>query len=262
MNLLFFMVLLFFSCSSENRLEEEVVARVNESVLTKEALSQLVGDSPESRKIYTHAINRWVEKILLYNAAISVGLNKDRGLVEQKESFYKDLLVSSYINTRTDKPGFPIKNEVSQYYIKNKKSFARAGDEVVVKHFVSKTLKEAKSIKKELNKNKKSKKIEEIIKKHKPTTRTLRAELLKDSLVGFVFGGNVGDVLGPKKHGEDYHVFQILKKNKKGSLRGLELVHDEIYQRLYKKKEIDVLKQTIDSLYARSDVFISQEFFR
>lgn len=260
--MLFFILLLFFSCSSENKRGEEVVARVNEVVLTKEALSQLVGAAPVGRKTYVHAINRWVEKTLLYNAAIMEGLDKDRGLEEQKETFYKDLLVSSYINTKTESLGSPLKKEVSEYYINNKKNFSRKEEEIVVKHFVSKTLKEAKSIKRELTKNKKSKKIEEIIKKHKPTIRTLRAELLKDNLVGFVFGGGVGDVLGPKKLGQSYHVFQILKKHKKGSVLGLEVVHDEIYQRLYKKKGVAALTQIVDSLYAQSDVFISQELFR
>ena len=259
MNLLFFIVLFFFSCLQEKKNSKEVVARVNEVVLTKEALVHLVGSAPAGRKTYLHAINRWVEKTLLYNAAIGSGLNKDRRLLGQKEAFYKDLLVSSYISAKTEKLNLLLKNEVSEYYIKNKKGFTRAEEEVVVKHFVSKTIKEAKTIRKELKKNRK---IEKIIKKHKPTTRLLRGELLKDSLVGFVFSGNVGDVLGPKKHGEDYHVFQILKKHKKGSIRGLELVYDEIYQRLYKEKEISFLAQIIDSLYVGSDVFVSKDFFK
>ena len=149
MILFFFMILLFFSCSSENSAREEVVARVNEVVLTKKMLGQLVGGEHAGRKIYLHAINRWVEKTLLYNAALVAGLKKDKSLVKQKEDFYADLLVSSYINIKLEKPSLLLKEDVSEYYVNNKNSFVRAGDEVVVKHFVSKTAKEAKTIKKE-----------------------------------------------------------------------------------------------------------------
>ena len=74
----------------------------------------------------------------------------------------------------------------------------------------------------------------------------------------FVFEGVVGDVLGPKEHGGNFHVFQILQKHKKDSYYGLEKVYDEIYQRLYKEKETLVLRSVLDSLYLNTDVFVSQ----
>ena len=65
--------------------------------------------------------------------------------------------------------------------------------------------------------------------------------------------------MGPKKHNNKHHVFQILQKHKKGSFLGLERVYGDIYQRLYKEKEALVLRGVVDSLYLNSDVFISQE---
>ena len=52
---------------------------------------------------------------------------------------------------------------------------------------------------------------------------------------------------------------EILKKYKKGSARGLELVYDEIYERLHKQKKEALVASTIDSLYLSSDVFISPD---
>ena len=65
--------------------------------------------------------------------------------------------------------------------------------------------------------------------------------------------------LGPKKHNENFHVFQILQKHKEGSYFGLEKVYDEIYQRLYKEKEALVFVFVLDSLYLKSDVFVSNK---
>ena len=76
---------------------------------------------------------------------------------------------------------------------------------------------------------------------------------------GFIFSGSTGDILGPKKNDQGFHLFEILKKYKKGSDRGLELVYDEIYERLFKQKREALVASTLDSLYLSSDVFISPD---
>ena len=97
--------------------------------------------------------------------------------------------------------------------------------------------------------------------KQQVETKTLRKNEAGSNLLGFVFTGVVGDVFGPKEHNKEFHVFQVLQKNKRGSYLGLEKVYDEIYQRLYKEKEYLILVSVLDSLYMNSDVFISQEMF-
>jgi len=261
--LLFVFVCLFvFSCSSESPSPQEVVARVNKEVLTKESLLRLAGGDFSESKTLLQVTNRWVEKRLLHHAAVNLGLNKDKKLTKQRDVFYEDLLVSSYVHIKTkDRPPV-LKKEISNYYNKNKKSFTRTAEEIVVKHFLSSTKKEADNIKRVLKKNKGGKKTEQIIKKYIPKTRVLNASLKKDNLVGFVFSGAAGDIVGPKKNAGLYHVFQIIKKHKRGSLRGLELVYDEIQQRISKQKELDFLASVLDSLYFNSDVFISPEVFK
>ena len=260
---LFVLVCLFvFSCSSESAPREEVVARVNNDVLTKKALSQLVGEGFSDSKVLLQATNRWVEKRLLHGAAVNLGLKKDKKLIKKGVAFYEDLLVSSYVRVKTEKRPPVLKKEISNYYNKNKKSFTRSSQEILVKHFLSSTKKEADNIKRILKRNKGGNKTEQIIKKYKPKTRVLNASLKKDSLVGFVFNGGVGDVVGPKENRGFYHVFQIIKKHKKGSLKGLELVYDEIQQRISKQKELAFLNGILDSLYMNSDVFISPEVFK
>ena len=261
MYLFLLVALLFCSCFSEKELSSEVVARVNKKTLTKKELSELVGSGPVGTKTLFHATSRWVENTLLYNAAVKAGLKKDKKLINQKDQFYVDLLVSSYLQIKAKDHHTISKKEISDSYNKNKKSFIRKDDAVSVKHFIVQTKKEAESIKKKLIKNRDGKKIEKIINDVRPENRILTKNKLKDSLVGFVFDGKVGDVLGPKKHGGFYHLFQVLKKHKKGGLVGLEVVYDEIYKRIYKQKESILLSFVVDSLYSASDVFISPGVF-
>ena len=85
MYLLCIFIFIHFSCSSNGGGEENVVARVNETALTKEQLSSLAGSAVSDSRVLLLATNRWIEKTLLYNEAIKSG-NVDE---EAKKQFLK-----------------------------------------------------------------------------------------------------------------------------------------------------------------------------
>ena len=260
MKLVVLIVYLFFvSCDVDNKAEGNIVARVGRETLTKENLLFLAGNRAGDLGFFSRTINNWVENKLLYLAAVSLGLDKDLKLMKERDLFYENLLISSYIKIQTKQKTRTTKKEVSDYYLKNKESFKRKDDEVVVKHFVFSTNKAAKKTMRELMKKKPTVDIEELLNKQQVETKTLRKKDAGSNFVGFVFSAAVGDVVGPKKHNNNYHVFQIIQKHKEGSYLGLEKVYDEIYNRLYKEKEALVLGAVLDSLYLKSDVFVSQE---
>ncbi len=107
--------------------------------------------------------------------------------------------------------------------------------------------------------NKKGKEFEGLIEKYKPETKTVKEGLIGDNLIGFVFKYSTGDIVGPKIINDSYHVFDILKKYNKKSIRGLEVVYDEIHQRLFKTKEVQFLNSIIDRLFLNNDIYISPE---
>ncbi|SVB70518.1 uncharacterized protein METZ01_LOCUS223372, partial [marine metagenome] len=125
MCLLYIFIFIHFSCSSKGGGEESVVARVNETTLTKEQLSALAGSTVSDSRVLLLATNRWIEKTLLYNEAVKSGLKKDTEIIRRRDRFYKDLLVSSFLEIQTKNRINITKKEVSNYYAKNKKSFTR-----------------------------------------------------------------------------------------------------------------------------------------
>ena len=258
MCLLYIFIFIHFSCSSKGGGEESVVARVNETTLTKEQLSALAGSTVSDSRVLLLATNRWIEKTLLYNEAVKSGLKKDTEIIRRRDRFYKDLLVSSFLEIQTKNKINITKKEVSSYYAKNKKSFTRPDDEIIIKHFVLPSNKESIKLKK-LLRGGVGAEIEKYVTKYGPQTRLLYRHTAESSAVGFVFSGSAGDILGPKKNDEGFHLFEILKKYKRGSVRGLELVYDEIYERLHKQKKEVLIASTLDSLYLSSDVFISPD---
>ena len=258
--LLFFLFVFFFSCGKNQTADADVIARVNDEVLTKRDLVSLVGEKTNSSDLYERTTRDWVERKLLYGAALSAGLNKDLLLVKERDLFYQNLLISHFIKLNTKKGTSVKKEEVSDYYLKNKESFKRTDAEALVKHFVFSTKKEAEKAKKELIKEKTKEDVKSFLAEQRVETKIIKKGEAGSNLVGYVFSGDVGDFIGPKKHKKNYHLFQVLQKYSVGSYRGLELVFDEIYQRISKEKEISSLERLVDSLYLASDVFVSGEF--
>ena len=155
------------ACGVHKETKGDVVARVGSETLTKEKLYLLGGSRRGDADALSRETKKWVEDELLYRAAISIGLDKDYELIKERDSFYKTLLISSFIKIQTKKKTKTTKKEVSEYYLKNKDTFKRIDDEVVVKHFTFPTSKEAKKIKNQLNKKKSTVDMEEFLKNNK-----------------------------------------------------------------------------------------------
>ena len=259
MSFIFIVFFIFISCSNEGGEPEEVFARVGEKILTKKDVAEMKKVGLVSEGSISNLVNNWVEKTLLYNAAINTNLDKDAVLAKKRDVFYKNLLVSSFLDIKSKKEISVSKKEISNYYNKNKKSFTRNSNEILLKHFVLPTNKEAKKVKRFLKSNKKGKELEALVKKYKPETKTVKEGSIGDNLIGFVFKHSVGDVVGPSLINGSYHVFDILKKHNKKSVKGLEVVYDEIRQRIFKTKELQFLDSILDSLFLNNDIYISPE---
>lgn len=256
---LFLFLALFFSCTKNTKEVVDVYARVGETTLTKKEVLEMKKEGLVEQHSIRHLVDSWVEKTLFYNEAININLDNDKTLLNKRDLFYKNLLISSFLEIKTKKEIKISRKEVSDYYNNNKKSFIRKQDEILLKHFILPTKKEANKLKSLLKSNKKGDQLEEYVKKYKPETKTIKKGLINAGLIGFVFDGSTGDVLGPKKIKSSYHVFDILRKNDKGSFKGLEIVYDEIHQRLFKIKEMQLLNIFLDSLYTSADIYISPE---
>ena len=256
---LFLFFTLFISCAKNTEEVVDIYARVGETILTKKEVLEMKKEGLIEQHSIKHLVESWVEKTLFYNEAININLNKDETLLKKRDLFYKDLLINSFLDIKTRKEIKISRKEVSDYYKNNKKSFIRKQDEILLKHFVLPTKKEANKLKSLLKSNKKGDQLEKYVEKYKPETKTVKRGFINESLVGFVFGNDSGDILGPKSFNSSFHVFEILRKYDKGSFRGLEIVYDEIHQRVLKIKEIQYLNSFLDSLYTSADIYVSPE---
>ena len=67
-------------------------------------------------------------------------------------------------------------------------------------------------------------------------------------------------VVGPIVLGKDISVLKVLGINKQGSIKGLNDVYDEIYQRVFKIKSLRVQESLLDSLKKTVNISINPKY--
>ena len=67
-------------------------------------------------------------------------------------------------------------------------------------------------------------------------------------------------VVGPVVLGKDISVLKVLGINKQGSIKGLNDVYDEIYQRVFKIKSLEVQESLLDSLKKTVNISINPKY--
>ena len=248
------------SCSVRERDDSVVLARVNDQVLTVKKLEKLL--PPESRidDQLKNFIRAWVDNALYYDAALGDGLLKDSHLSSERDRYYKKFMIGSYIQTKTSSSVVVSNSDIREHYDKNPSGFLRQSDEAYVNHFFTTKHSDARSIRSKLLKKQTVDSESELFESFDVEKKTVTKGFLLKKLDIAIFKNKRGAIVGPVRTSNGYHVFEILKKHKKGSRKGLEDVYDKIYQRLLKQKQMVLAADLLDSLKEKSNVFINSNY--
>ena len=169
-------------------------------------------------------------------------------------------MIGSYLQTKTT-PGVIISNsDIRVYYDENPTAFIRQNDEAYVYHFFTTKHSDARLIRSKLLEKRTVDLDGELFESFDVEKKTVTKGFLLKKLDNAIFKNNGGTIVGPVRTGAGYHVFEILKRHKTDSRRGLEDVYDKIYQRLLKQKQVVMAADLLDSLKAKSNVFINSNY--
>ena len=250
----FIFIAFFISCSSKEKTKAPVVARVGDAFLRADDVRLEKSHSKETTVLL---INKWVEQTILYNKAIEKNFNEDSTLLKKRDVFFKDLVVSSFLEQETASNIKITKDQIRKYYINNKIEFQRKEEELYIEHYTTKNINRAKTIVSFLLTKKLNPK--ETISSSLRSTNYIKKDLVHPLFGEKLFSSN-SSVVGPIENGGEYHVFNILEKYKNGSFVGLDLVSDKIYQRLYKKEEIIAKNKLVDSLKKDITIYTNPDY--
>ena len=248
------------SCSVREKDSSVVLARVNDQVLTVKKLEKLL--PPENRidDQLKNFIRAWVDNALYYDAALGDGLLKDSHLSSERDRYYKKIVIGSYLQTKTTSGVMVSNSDIRLYYDENPSAFIRQNDEAYVHHFFTTKHSDARLIRSKLLKKQTIDLEGELFESFGVEQKTVTKGFLLKKLDIAIFKNKKKAIVGPIRTSNGYHVFEILKRHKKGSKVGLEEVYDKIYQRLLKQKQVVLAADLLDSLKEKSNVFINSNY--
>ena len=138
------------SCSVREKDSSVVLARVNDQVLTVSKLEKLLPPKNRIDEQLKKFIRDWVDNALYYDAALKDGLLRDGQLSNERDRYYKKIVIGSYLQTKTTS-GVTISNsDIRVYYDENPSAFIRQNDEAYVYHFFTTKHSDARLIRSKL----------------------------------------------------------------------------------------------------------------
>ena len=169
--------------------------------------------------------------------------------IEEMVSSYEKILYGNvYLENHLKDKVFVSMEEIREYYINNKFEFVRKNDELLVLHFTTENVGEAKKVGLDLSKKDGDVKLK-TMKDYNIIYSKLKKGDLPTTLDNIVFSSFSTDrVIGPIKTDFGYHVVVVVDYLKKGGYLGLDEVYDQISQNIYNYKRVSLLKTLIDSL--------------
>ena len=250
----FLMAILLISCRREAEIPEDLVAQVNDHYL---GLTQVNQSMPEgipddlALSLKKNLISKWVENETLYQVALDENITLDEFQQFLVEEYRKSLIIQNYLNQKLNLSYNISAREIEDYYKAHQEEFRRTEDEAHIVHLF--TDQYDKAIFKEIRS---ADNLQQIIKKYyfdeKSNIEQPNGDLgyvplseLPAALVKEIKRLKTGKISRPVKIGDGYHFVQLIDYQKKGSIRDLTLVEDEIILRLKKRKRDEMYQQLI-----------------
>lgn len=256
-------IILFAACTQNNKLPDDMVAQVNDSYLTAGALKYNTPgglDQDMALALKKDYIARWVESEILYQAAQDEGYK-----LNPKEDFFvnayaKALLVQRYLNAKLDKDYNVTRQDIEDYYQKNRREFVREQDEVHIVHLFMGH--RDKAIFGEIAK---TDDLARLIKQYyfneRSTTEQPNGDLgyvavaaLPESFSRAIKRMKTGAVSNPIHTKNGFHFIQLLDAQKAGTIKHAEQVKNEISIRLKREHRVSEKERLLNTI--KNDVQI------
>ena len=131
----FIIISFIVSCANESTVDSPIVARVESKILTLAEAEQLKLAIPNKNYTINSVVESWVDRELLYIAAIDGGLEQDNALSSQVAVYRKKLFGNTYMDNYLASTISIENSDIKNYYDKNRSSFKHNNDGAKIMHF-------------------------------------------------------------------------------------------------------------------------------
>ena len=239
-----------------------VVARVGGSVLTVEDVDEQIPPdytgvvTPEQKEEF---VRRWIDTELLYREALRRGIHRDAKVKRIIEGMRKELLAAELVERELKDKVKVTQEEVEEYYRTHREEFTRDQPEVRARYLLMENRRKAWRVWKKLVTGEDFEKL-------------LREEAIEGGDLGYfgmddvpqevaraAFSLGKGQISKPVKGELGYYIIQVLDRQETGTVRPLEMVREEIVDRLMATKRRDYLEGMIKRLREKEEVEVHLE---
>jgi len=242
-----FMAAFLLGCLQKKNNTIDMVASVNNVSFTETMLKNMVAANPNI--LVNEQIDTWINEELLYQAALGMNVQMDTKLKTTLDKISRSLTVKTYLDLLYQGSLKITHKEIKEYYTKNKEEFYRNKPAARINHFVVKNKKKALEIKSFLLKHPHGKEKEKPYINYRVFSGIVNGGVLNENIDKSVFKKNKkNNIIGPLNIENNFHIVEVLEIYPKGTFMGIDLVYDEIYQRLINRKQAVKKTEVLDSL--------------
>jgi len=244
-------------CTSEKVENSDIVAKVNQAFITNSFLDEASSQqtSEEVRAALKRRImEKWIEDEILYQSAIQEGLTLSEYEQEQITAYRKRILIEKYLEKHLNRSYRVTDQEIEDYYNQHEQEYIWSEDYAHLIHLVLDN--DDRAIRLEIGN---SKDLLEVIQKNffdqKSTHERpigdlgyVRLSILPERLASRIKSMRTGTIQGPIRTEYGYHYVQLMDHQKAGRVKTLDIVKDEIIERIKlqkRKTELDDLMRNL-----------------
>lgn len=237
-------VVLVTGCRQEQE-ESQAIAIVENETLTLDELLQQIPDhiraSITSVELREYVL-RWINNQVLYHEALQRKLDEQPEMQKEFEQLKKELLINKLMELTLSSGVSITEEEIRTFYEENREGFVLENDIVHVYHILVDTREEANEIRRRLGAGERFEEIARELRQDSVQTGAWdlgyfsRDEMIPQ-ISKTVFNMQEGSYSSPIKSEFGYHLVMLVDKQKKGEVKELDLLRDEIRLKLEAEKK-------------------------
>lgn len=252
--------LLLTQCGKKEK-TNNYIARVNDSYLTKDEVNQIIDRKALKQNydpnILKSIVTKWVKEEIIYQKAKKEHFDKDENIHQKVEDYYRSLVIDEYLKNHFQSTVTISNKEIEDFYESNKEMFLLEKEALKISHVFVEDYNDAnriKSILQSIDVNKKK----ELHKKYNFETRIVKKNEVVKDINTELFERSTPRIVGPVSSNYGFHIIEILKKYKKGEYLPLNIVRDDIYQKIMQQKNKSEYIVFSDSIISIADFEIKE----
>lgn len=263
-------IFIVVGCVQKDTTSGPYIAKVNNSAITEDDFMKEISRVPEwARKNFSgnegkdHFLQELINKELIYQDAISRGLQNDREFMETMEEFKKVNLLSMVLRQEVEEKAQVQDDEIRAFYDNNMEDF-RTGTEVRARHILVDTEEKAKDILDSVMKGESFDELARTFSEDKGSAQNggdlgyfSRGRMVPE-FEEAAFSLKKGEVSRPVKTTYGYHIIKVTDR-REGSQISFEDARDRIAKQIMNEKQKSLFDAYIETLRKKSQIQTDEE---